>query len=120
MDVEYNDDGFVESFKWEYKYENSTGTIDYKFIPCSMKGLNRPGSTLGANWAKRYISMIIWTSTPFFGKPRTFNTLMYYICYATYRTDDHLSVVSTDRYHLSVEVSETRFSRRRREHPFIL
>ena len=63
-----NADGEVEAFLRTTHI--ASGTIDFKFLPCSMTGLIMVENNLSANPTKGHLSVVGWTSTPVLGEAK--------------------------------------------------
>ena len=77
---------------------NLTGSLDWASLPTSLKKLNLAGNQFSANPTKGHLSVVGWTSTLSWGKPRTFLNPSSCFCHGADPIDGHPKVVGQDQF----------------------
>ena len=84
-----------------------SGEIDLSHLPAELWDLDAGHNRLVTNPTKGHLSVVGWTSTPVWGKPRTFLNPSSCFCHGADPIDGHRKVVGQDQYPALGEVRET-------------
>ncbi|KNH07233.1 hypothetical protein XU18_2096, partial [Perkinsela sp. CCAP 1560/4] len=84
-----------------------SGSVVLTQIPSNLEILNLSCNRFSANPTKGHLSVVGWTSTPVWGKPRTFLNPSSCFCHGADPIDGHRKVVGQDQYPALGEVRET-------------
>ena len=86
---------------------NLSGSMDTRAFSHHLVSLSVGDNRFHANPTKGHLSVVGWTSTPVWGKPRTFLNPSSCFCHGADPIDGHRKVVGQDQYPALGEVRET-------------